>query len=82
MKPTIEQIDAAITEEKTWNDCLNIVGKEHQETILFALRFTKKMMGEPTSRMVDLGNYCEFPIVSDIFKAMRDQAIKEVDNEN
>lgn len=80
MKPTIERIDAAIAAADEYI-ALGIQD-EITDTALFALRLTKKMMGEPTSRMVDSGNYCEFPIVSDIFKAMRDKALNEVEDEN
>ena len=53
------------------------------ETILFALRFTKKIMGEPSDGMMKA---FEKAYYNDdyhyIFKAMVNQAIKEVEDEN
>ena len=104
MKPTIEQIDAAIdvlngdwfNEQTNGEHTINYAGfmnavSESYETILFALHFTKKMMGEPSEDAIVFGmeksvlgrpSTDDDAYVLSIFKAMRDQAIREVEDEN
>lgn len=83
MKPTIEQIDEAIDDY--------ICGRSN-EVIPYAIHVLKKLMEEPTEGMIDVGNKTGdwgSPISSmsvydsgnpdDIFKAMRDQLLEEIE---
>lgn len=84
MKPTIEQIDAAIN---SFN--YDLLNDGDAETILFALRFTKKIMGEPSEAMIDAGEntfvsgYTGTPSSTPdaVLEAMVNQAIKEIEDE-
>ena len=89
MKPTIEQIDATIA--ATDDYIARVARNETTDTVLFALRFTKKIMGEPSEDAIVFGmeksvlgrpSTDDDAYVLSIFKAMRDQAIREVEDEN
>ena len=58
------------------------VSIEYNKTIDFALRLAEKLMDEPSMEMSKAGSkIIDFmPTTNAIFKSMRDQLIKEVEN--
>lgn len=56
------------------------------KAVIFALKFAQKMMGEPSHAMCEEGysdnDHERILYPSACFKAMRDQTIKEVEDEN
>lgn len=93
MKPTIEQIDAAISAADEY--VAQGLFDEKTETVLFALRFTKKMMARPSGKMLEavitnseIGEYVasNWSAATSCFDefscVMVNQAIKEVEDEN
>lgn len=80
-KPTKEQIEYAkhVLGHYAENDV--------QSTVLFALRFTEKMLGEPSEGMKQAGDeICyvagarsQFVCETEVFKAMLAEAIKEIE---
>jgi len=68
-----------------WEDWVT----EHSDATIFALRFTAKMMGEPSEGMVEAyfnfkspGGLTPEQETAKEWMAMRDQAIKEIEDEN
>lgn len=53
----------------------------HSKVIRHALKFAEKMSGEPSYAMRDAGSleYYRSAYINDVFKAMRDQALKEIE---
>lgn len=84
--PTKEQIDAAIKGMDWHGHTSSQYLDKNSNTILFALRFLREMMGEPEYHvreagyiaMVDLSREENKEVAA--FKAMRDKVLEKVEN--